>query len=259
MYGVCGAHGLALAAQLAFLEINIREVVGDGDGLVGADLKALAATDTCRLALLHGHSALLLVRAGDIDPHAARTFVAQLDNLTGASLDTRTATDAHILDDLGQTCLEIHLHGTVGTSLNTVAASEASVGAGALAGAERCEHRTRGGTLETGQRGAQVACAVTLDDGYLRFCLGGGQADNLTDLFHYGTTRRGARQRVERCGVDTGHRKVAASAASASAAVRAGQQGLDLVNAGVFVDMELLGHDVEYSRADDADNPEDND
>ena len=56
-----GAHLDTLPAQSAFVEVDIRHVATQSDGIELAFLGAFAATDTSGLASLHGNGALVLV------------------------------------------------------------------------------------------------------------------------------------------------------------------------------------------------------
>ena len=130
MDGVGGTLINAFLAEFALLEVDVGEVVGYGDGLVGTSLGTLAATDTCYLTFLHGHCAFLLVGASHVDTHAARALVAELYDGAGTSLHAGCTAHTLVLDDFGQAGLEIHFHCAVGAGLHAVAASETAVGAG---------------------------------------------------------------------------------------------------------------------------------
>lgn len=45
------------------------------------------------------------------------------------------------------------------------------------------------------------------------------------------------------------------TATSATATVSAGQKGFNLVNTGIFLNMETLGHNVKHGSAHNSDNP----
>ena len=248
-----------ILAELALLVVDISEIGGDCDALRGAGLGTLATADTSHLALLHGDSAFLLVGAGHIYTHTARALIAQLDDGAGAGLHTGAATDTLVLDDVGQAGLAVHLHSSVGTSLDTVATAETAVGTSALAGAERSEHGTGGSALEAGMCGTEVTGAVTLEDSDFGFGDSRSEADDVADLLHYLGARRGTREAVEGGCAYTGHGKVAATAASASAAVGTGQKRLDLIDARVLVDMELLSHEIKHCGSHDSYESEDDD
>ena len=78
--GACRAHRLTLTAKLALGEINVGDVVLNGDGIVSTSLRADSAADAAgRASLLHSWP-LVLVHAGHVHPHSARSLGPQLDD-----------------------------------------------------------------------------------------------------------------------------------------------------------------------------------
>ena len=63
MYGFGGAHLDAFAAQTAFVVVDIRHVVANGDGLELTFLDTFSATDAGCFACLHGYGTLVFVDA----------------------------------------------------------------------------------------------------------------------------------------------------------------------------------------------------
>ena len=80
MDGSCRTLGHTLAAELAFIEIYISQIVLDGNGSERADLLALAAADAGSGAGLAGHGSLVLAHAGHIYAAVLRSLVAQFDD-----------------------------------------------------------------------------------------------------------------------------------------------------------------------------------
>ena len=82
------------AAEFALREINICNISFHGDGIVRTVLRTDSASDAGSLASFPGYRALVLVHAGDIDTHSARSLVAQLDDTLRAGLHACSAGNA---------------------------------------------------------------------------------------------------------------------------------------------------------------------
>ena len=63
MYGLGGTHLDAFAAQTAFVVVDIRHVVANGDGLELTFLDAFSTTDAGCFAGLHSYGTLVFVDA----------------------------------------------------------------------------------------------------------------------------------------------------------------------------------------------------
>ena len=124
-----GTYVYTLAAEFALGEVDVREIVVDGDGFVGADLHALRAADTSGLAFLGGYATLFGIGASNPYTHAAGTLVAEFDDVTGASLYACAAAHTLFVVKFSQTGLGIDADGVVVTSHYAVATAETAEGA----------------------------------------------------------------------------------------------------------------------------------
>ena len=77
---------LALATQATLLEIDIRQVVLDGDGAKRTLLLALATADAAHGTGLHGSRTLVLVDAGDKHSPTLRALLAEFDDTARTGL-----------------------------------------------------------------------------------------------------------------------------------------------------------------------------
>lgn len=136
MDGSGGTLGHTLTAELAFVEIDVGQIVLYCDGAEGAGLLALAAADAGGSAGLAGDTALVLIHAGDIDAAVLGSLVAQLDDALGTCLDAGSAGCAPVLVDLGDKSLWIDPDGTELAGLLTVPAAQTAVPARCVSAVE---------------------------------------------------------------------------------------------------------------------------
>ena len=113
MDGLLGTNGNALSAKAAFVEVDIGQIVANGDSAKRTLLFALAATDTCHLTSLHGYRTLVFVDTRHEHATALDALLAELDDAARTSLRTGTAGGTLILVNLGQTRLGIQLNGVI--------------------------------------------------------------------------------------------------------------------------------------------------
>jgi hypothetical protein len=128
-------NGYALTAETALVEVDVRNIVLNGDGTERTLLLALATTNTSSLTSLHGYGTLVLVDAGYIHLATLRALLTKLDDVTRTSLHTGTARRTLLLIDLGQTGLRIHVESVKLTSSYAIATSQTTESASRLTSA----------------------------------------------------------------------------------------------------------------------------
>ena len=133
--GMLRTYGDALTTQTALLEVDICQIVFNGDGSEVTLLLALATADTTDVAGLHGYRPLVLVDARDKDSPTLRTFLAEFDDASRTSLDTGTTGGTLFVIDLRDARLRVHADGTKLTGCLTVATTQTAEAAGRLSSA----------------------------------------------------------------------------------------------------------------------------
>ena len=240
-------------ASLTFLGIDVGEIVLNGDGIKLADFLALAAADTCILAVLHGYAALVLVDT--FHPNTAgitlndTTLLAKLDDEFGTSLHTCTAGNTLLGIDLGKTTLLIDVNGIELTGFDTVTQTDTSEDASRLT-CKRCvSHSTALCAVVNSALGSNAVFAVTAHN--CEFGIGGSclHTQNTGHLRHDVSTAHGAHETVEGSCLDASISHTMTSGEAATAAVCAGKHFLNLTHAWVFVNIELLCHQMQYQSA----------
>ena len=101
----------AFTTQTTLLEIDVSEVVLNGDSTEVTLLLTFSTSDTAYLTGLHGYRTLVLVDARHEDSSTLRTLLTELDDVTRTSLDTRTTRGTLLFVYLWDTCLRINLDG----------------------------------------------------------------------------------------------------------------------------------------------------
>ena len=104
-------HLLALTTQTAFREVDVSQVVLDGNGTEGTFLLTLTTTDTADGTCLHRCRTLVLIDTADKHSPTLRPLLTEFDDTTRTSLHTSTAGSAFFLVDLRDTRLRIDLDG----------------------------------------------------------------------------------------------------------------------------------------------------
>ena len=122
----CRALSHTLLAELAFSEVDVREIVLHRDGLERTYLGALSAAYAGSLAGLAGSSTLVLVHAADEHTHIPAALVAKFDDVLRAGLHTSPACSTFLLVHDRKSCLRIHGDGTELARSDTVPAAETS-------------------------------------------------------------------------------------------------------------------------------------
>ena len=163
---MAGADVLAVTAGNALAEVNMREVILDGDRSGRAFSGAFSAADAARLAHLHNLRALVLIAAGDDN---VLLLGDHSDYALGAGIGAGAAADALIAVDLGNTVDNFHRAELTG--FHAVAHAYAGVGAEfvALSAEQHCRSAIlRAGIVETlfgnaFAAGAADKCDLLLD------------------------------------------------------------------------------------------------
>lgn len=240
MDGSCRALGHALAAELAFVEIDVGQIVLDGDSTEGAGLLALTAAYTCGGACLAGYSALILVHAGDIDPTVLRTFVPQFDDAFGTCLDTGTACRALVLVHLGNEGLGIDLDSSELAGFLTVPAAQTAVPAGSVTTVEGAHDTAGGGTVVLAGAYSVGTGAVAPYHSYHWSLFLHGDSEMSGHLLHDGIASHRAELAVKGPGLDACLGESPAAGETAAAAVGSGHSGLNDIDEGILHHLELL-------------------
>ena len=180
--GAGGALGHALAAGLALGEVDVGEVVGDGDGLEGAGFGALAAADTGGFAVFAGHGALLLVIAGHEHAAVVLALVADFEHAARACSGASLAAHAEVFVHLGQMGFRVDVDGIELAGIHAVAAAQACERAGALARIQRVGEGARDGGVVIDLCRGVLARAVAAHHTYLRLAGLGLDSQDLPDL-----------------------------------------------------------------------------
>ena len=121
---MAGANVLAVTAGNTLAEVNVSEVILDGNCSCRAFSGAFSAADAARLAHLHNLRALVLIAAGDDN---VLLLGYHGDDALGAGIGAGAATDALIAVDLGNAIDNFHRAELAG--FHAVAHAYAGVGA----------------------------------------------------------------------------------------------------------------------------------
>ena len=76
MNSLSRTYGYALTTDTALVEVDVRNIAFDSDGLELTLLSTLATSDTCSLTSLHGYGTLVLIDARHKDSPTLRTLLA---------------------------------------------------------------------------------------------------------------------------------------------------------------------------------------
>ena len=252
MDGAGGAHGLALAAELALGRVYVSNVAFHDYGFVRAGFGADAATYAGVGTGLLGNRALVLVHAAYKHPHAAGTFGPELDDALGAGLHAGAAGGALFLVHYRKTCGRIHGKGAKLADSHAVPATKASVRASSIPGIEGRFHLARCKSVIVIDGGTGVACAIASDH-----CNHGSLFLDLVakDGSHFGhslVAANGAIVVVQVRGLDGGLCKGSAAGKPATAAVGSGHGLFYIVNARILLYLEALGNKEKDQRKDQA-------
>lgn len=112
MNGAGRAYGFAFAAQLAFLEVDVSQIVFYRNGLERTLFGTFSATDAGCRASLAGYGAFVFIDAAYEHTARFRTFVPQLDNHFRAGFYAGAATGAQLFIDFGQARFGIDMNGS---------------------------------------------------------------------------------------------------------------------------------------------------
>ena len=252
MYGVGGASFDAGLARETERVVDVGQIVGNGDGSVGAALGALAAADAGHRADFAGDDALVAVVAGYVD--AGLLPFAQLDDVAGAGFHARPAGNTDIGVDDGQPGDGVHGDAPEVASGGTVAFAQTAVVAVALARVECGFYRTAVGSLVVAGSGPVFTRAVAAHYRNAGCLFHGFHSHDGGNLLHDCIASHGTQQIVERGYFGTLFRKVATAGKAAAATVGSREHRLDFVDTRVFLDVEFAGNEVEQGRTDQSDN-----
>ncbi len=248
MDGSGGALVHALCAQTALVGIDVCQVVLHRDGLVRADLGALAAAYAGRRASLAGNGALVLAAAENHHLEAAGAFGPELDDALGAGLGAGSAAGALALVNHRQPRFGVHRDGAELAHAGAVAATQTAIRAGGVAAVEGRLDLAGGVSLVVCGLGTVCARSVTFYHGHLGGLCCHRLAQNGGDLAHCLAASNGAEGVAQ---VVHGHQfrgEITTAGRAATAAIGAGESRLHIVDAGVLLHFELLGHDKKDCR-----------
>ena len=246
----CGAFSNAFAAELAYVEVDISNIVFDGDGSEGASLCAFAAADAGSRARFLGLAAFLFVAAGDVDAAVVLAFVAELYDAARACFDTCTAGNALVFVDHGESRFGVDGEGVELTGLSAIAQTKATESTSALASVETIGEGAILHAVVVGLGFGVGTSAVATDYSYLRLFLFWCAAEECSNLFcHFCSTSRTA-QAVHVALLDESFRHGTAASLSAAATIGARKNLGNLVDEGVFDNFKLLCYKVQHHRKD---------
>lgn len=123
----CGTHGDAFAAQAAFIEVNVGDVVGDCDSLERTFFGAFAAAYARGIASFARHTAFVFVDAAYEYAAIFGAFLAKFNNATWARLDTSAACYTFCVVYYGQTGFGLHVNGIEFAGRHAIAATQTAV------------------------------------------------------------------------------------------------------------------------------------
>ena len=247
--GASWANLGALAASFAFGWVDVGQVASHLDGFEGAFLQALLASNAAGGAVFDDQGTLVGVGAANVDATVILATGTDFDDATGAGLGANAATDAFVGIHDGKTGLWVDVQSAEVTLLDAVAKSHAAFGAAALASIKSaCESADVSAfVMHLGRRVLATAVAAYHSD--FGFEGTGGETEYGGHLVHVGT-RAGQAVDVAFLGglFHTSLSQGATSGKTTTAAVGTWQAGFSLVDERVFLDFELLGHDVKDDR-----------
>ena len=239
------AFSHAFLAKLALREIYIGEIVFNGNCPVRTYFGTFATSYAGCRAGFTCHSALVLVDTADIDPHAARTFVPEFDDILRAGLHAGSTCGTFLLVHFRQTCLRIHLDGSELACSHTVTATET---------AERTSRITAvKGSFDTAGRISAIivyaravcTCTVTPDRCDHRGFLLHLHAEHGCNFLHCLIATDRTEIVVQIWGFDTRLGEGTASCMSASSAVSSWKHLLHIVDPRIFLHLELCSHKIQ--------------
>ena len=245
-----GAHLDTLPAQSAFVEVDIRHVAAQNDGIELAFLGAFAATDTGGLASLHGNGALVLVDTRHKYTTPFDSFLAELDDAAWTGLATSTAGSTAVFIDLRESCFGVDMDGIKLAGFYTVATAQTAIAASRLASTTGMHGGTGAQSHVLGGLDTLVATAAASHYCYFGVAIGNGHPQKIGHPIHGVGTTNGAVQSVDATFVGTFYKGLGQSTATGKAAattIGSGQQLVDLLDARVFVDSKLFGAGIEYN------------
>ena len=240
----------ALAAQTAFIRVNVRQVVLNCYRIELTFLFTFTTTDTSRLASLHGCSPLVLVYATHIHASVLNSFLTQFDYVTRTSLDTCTTSRTLVFINFRESCLRIHCYRAERTSLDTVATTKATVAATCFSCSARIHGNTCTQSVILGDMRTKLTCAITTYYSDFGLSIGYCHAQKVSHLAHYISTADGTKKPIKRACVSTFHQSRSHSGASritAASAIGTRQKLGDLPQARVFMYSKLLGTHIQHN------------
>ena len=249
-------YSYALATDTTLVEVDVANVVFNLDGLKLTLLLTLATADTSSLTRLHGYGTLVLVDTRDEDSPTLRTLLAQFDDVTRTSLHTSTTSHTLLFVHLGQTGLRIHVDSVKLASSDTVATAQAAKTAGRLTSTTGVHGSTGAQATVLCNLGTQGTSSVTTYYSHHRLAIGNGHTQQVGHLTHHFLSADRTHQSVEASSIGTlneGVSQTATSSEATSTAVGTRQLLSNLCNAGVFVDVELLGADKQHEGGNQSD------
>ena len=188
---------------------------------------------------------LVLIAAVHIDAHPAGALRTKLDESLRAGLHALAAGDALGLVHHRQPGLGIHAQRAELASGDAIPATETAESAARVAGVKRSLHAAAERSVINIHLGAYGAAAIATHHGHLGSLGLNLVTENVRDLLHHVVAAHGAEMSAEVAGLHGGIGESMAAGIAATAAVRSRQGLLYLLDAGIFLNLELLGDEEE--------------
>lgn len=256
MNGAGRTYGFAFAAQLAFLEVDVSQIVFHRNSLERTLFGAFSATDAGSRASLAGYGAFVFIDAAYEHTARFRTFVPQLDNHFRAGFYASTATGTQLFIDFGQTRFGIDVNGSELAGSFAIAVSETTERTACFSAVQSRFDSAVRGTVVGVYFLAVGASAVAAYHGNFRRRFGNLHAEYAGNFSHDRRTAYGAEHAFERGGFHARSSEAAAARIAATAAVGSRKHFHHFFVARVFIDFEFLSDEVQYDSTYRTDTPQ---
>ena len=246
MDGTCRTFSDTFTTGLADIEIDICQIVLDGDSTEGTGLGTFATTYASGRAGLAGVATFLFVAAGDKDTTVLWSFVPKFDYATGTGFHTGSAGNALFLIDNRKTSFFVNSESVKLASFCTVTKTKAAECAATLTRIETVgESAILKSVIFSFHRGIGAG-TVASDDGDLRERLSRGATQEGGDLFGNLVATCGTFKSIHIALFDKSLSHSTATGLSTTATVGAGQHFVNFVDQRIFNHFEFLCHNIEH-------------
>ena len=246
MDGAGRTDGLALAAELAEIVIDICHIAFNGDCALRTGLGADSAAYAGGGAGLPGGRALVLVHAADVDTHAARSLGTKLYDVLRAGLHTGTASCTLLLIHHRQAGGRIHGESSELAGGDTVSTSETAVGAAGIPAVKGGLHLAGRSAIIGVDKRPVGARTIAPDDCEHRSLLLELIAEDSGHFLHHLIASDRTEMPVKIRRFYSSIREGTTSGKAAAAAIGARHHLFNLVNARIFLNLELLRHEEKH-------------